>query len=78
MSPDARFARWRSVEPPDASVEDRPQPLDVRLETLDAEPRAAGARARRAVQGSTQPTRYFSQGLRARLAALLAGPRSDR
>ena len=75
MSPDGRFARWRSVEPPDATLEDRPQPLDVRLESLDAELRAAGARARLAVQGSTQPTRYFSQNLRARVLAMLAGPK---
>ena len=77
MSPDTRVRRWRSVEPPDASFEDRPQPLDVRLETLDAELRAAGARARLAVQGSTQPTRYFSQQLRERVLAFLAGTRRD-
>lgn len=77
MSPDARWSRWRSVDPADTSFEDRPQPLDVRLETLDAELRAAGTRARLAVQGSTQPTRYFSQRLRARVFAMLAGPRSE-
>ena len=75
MSPDARWNRWRSVEPPDAAFEDRPQPLDVRLEALDAELRAAGNRARLASQGSTQPTRYYSQTLRSRVLHMLAGSR---
>ena len=59
-------------------MEDRPQPLDVRLETLDAELRAAGARARLAAQGSTQPTRYYSHHLRGRLMAFLSGPSRER
>lgn len=59
-------------------MDDRPQPLDVRLETLDAELRAAGARARLAAHGSTQPTRYYSHHLRARLIAFLTGPSRDR
>lgn len=75
MSPDTRLRRWRSVEAPDTTFEDRPQPIDVRLEALDAELRAAGTRARLASQGSTQPTRYYSQTLRSRVLHLLAGPR---
>jgi hypothetical protein len=74
MSPDARGGRWRSVDPPGSAPEDQPLPLDVRLEALDAELRAAGARARAAVRGSTQPTRYFSQQLRSRLVSLFTRP----
>jgi hypothetical protein len=74
MSPDARGTRWRSVDSPGSAPEDQPLPLDVRLEALDAELRAAGARARAAVRGSTQPTRYFSQQLRSRLVSLLTRP----
>ena len=74
MSPDARSSRWRSVDPPGTAPEDQPLPLDVRLEALDAELRAAGVRARAAVRGSTQPTRYFSQQLRSRVLAMLNRP----
>lgn len=76
MSPDARGSRWRSVDSPGSTPEDQPLPLDVRLEALDAELRAAGARARAAVRGSTQPTRYFSQQLRSRVLSLLTRPAS--
>jgi hypothetical protein len=44
-------------------------PIDVELEALDAELDAAGARARRTLNGQTQPTRYFALLLRERLLA---------
>jgi hypothetical protein len=74
MSRDERGG-WRVVAAPDATDEPREVPLDVELERLDAELRAAGARARLAVRGSTQPTRFFSQELRQRLLSRAATPR---
>jgi hypothetical protein len=74
MSPDVRGSRWRSVDAPGSAPEDQALPLDVRLEALDAELRAAGTRARAAGRGSTQPTRYFSQQLRSRVVSLLTRP----
>ena len=44
-----------------------PVPIDVEVEALEAELDAAGARARRTLNGQRQPTRYFSLGLRAEL-----------
>ena len=74
MSRDARGG-WRVVAAPDPAEERLEVPLDVELERLDAELRAAGARARIAVRGSTQPTRFFAQQLRERLLAGAATPR---
>jgi hypothetical protein len=42
-------------------------PLDVELVGLDSELAAAGRQARVALQGRTQPTRYYTLQLRARL-----------
>jgi hypothetical protein len=47
----------------------RTMPLDADLQGLHAELEAAGAQARRALHGRTQPTRVFSNDLRARLLA---------
>ena len=59
-----------------------PVPIDVELEALDAELESAGARARRTLNGSRQPTRYFSLELRAELLEMLdsleGGPLSRR
>ena len=56
-----------------------PVPIDVALKALDAELEAAGAQARRMLNGKRQPTRYFSlqlrQALLESLAAQSAGPR---
>ncbi len=73
-SPDARATRWRVVSPDDPLDEGRRVPMDVELEALDAQLGAAGARARLAGRGSTQPTRFFAQALRARMLQSLAGP----
>jgi RNA polymerase sigma factor (sigma-70 family) len=43
--------------------------IDADLVRLDVELRAAGRQAERALHGRTQPTRWFSQELRARLLA---------
>ncbi len=42
-------------------------PLDVELVGLDSDLAAAGRQARVALQGRTQPTRYYTLQLRARL-----------
>lgn len=42
-------------------------PMDVELVSLDSELATAGRQAERALHGRTQPTRYFSLELRARL-----------
>ena len=49
-------------------------PLDVDLLALDTELRAAGRQAGRALHGRTQPTRYYSMQLRARLLARFMAP----
>lgn len=73
MRPDDRRANmaWSS----DDGVEGFDAPLDADLATLDAELAGAGAQARRALGGRTQPTRVFSRDLRVRLlgAAVEAG-----
>jgi len=46
-------------------------PIDVELEALGTELDAAGAHARRTLNGQRQPTRYFSLELRAELLELL-------
>jgi hypothetical protein len=76
MSREIGRGRWRSVDPPGAAPDRRPIPLDVELEGLDAQLRAAGARARLAGRGVTQPTRFFSQQLRSRLVASLVDRRA--
>lgn len=50
-------------------------PLDVELVALDSELGAAGRQAGRALHGRTQPTRYYSMELRARLLARFTTPR---
>ena len=57
-----------------------PVPIDVALKALDTELEAAGALARRMLNGKRQPTRYFSLQLRQALLESLAaqsaaGPR---
>ena len=47
-------------------------PIDVALQKLDAELAAAGAQARRMLNGKRQPTRYFTNELRQVLADALA------
>lgn len=47
-------------------------PIDVALEKLDAELEAAGAQARRMLNGRRQPTRYFTNELRQVLMDALA------
>jgi hypothetical protein len=49
-------------------------PVDADLEALDAELAAAGAHARRTLFGRSQPTRVFSNQLRARLLETLEPP----
>lgn len=57
------------------AAETRTVPLDVNLGSLDRDLTAAGLLARAAGRGSTQPTRYFTQQLRARaLEALSSHP----
>lgn len=46
-------------------------PVDADLEALDAELTAAGAHARRMLYGRSQPTRVFTNQLRARLLGRL-------
>lgn len=62
------------VGPADEGYEVADTLLDVDLVALDAELEAAGAQARRSLHARTQPTRYFSIELRARLLPRLAGP----
>lgn len=47
-------------------------PIDVALQKLDAELEAAGAQARRMLNGKRQPTRYFTNELRQVLGDALA------
>jgi hypothetical protein len=68
--------RWHPVDDHEVPVEARRVPLDVDLEVLDAQLAAAGARARLAGRGSTQPTRYFAQQLRSHVL-LAATKRAD-
>ncbi len=77
-SPDARATRWRVVGADDPPIEARHVPMDVELEALDAQLSAAGARARLAGRGSTQPTRFFAQQLKARMVRALPGPDAAR
>jgi hypothetical protein len=44
-----------------------PMPLDMELQALDTELEAAGAHARRMLNGQRQPTRYYSLELRTTL-----------
>jgi hypothetical protein len=48
-------------------------PFDAELETLDRELAAAGAQARLMLYGRSKPTRVFTNQLRARLLAGVAG-----
>ena len=80
MSPDARVRRWRVVGAEEGAPDHRRVPLDVELEALDGQLSAAGARARLAGRGTTQPTRFFAQQLRANSLRALdrgAGPGGD-
>lgn len=72
-SPDARSRRWRVVGAEDPLADVRRVPLDVELEALDTQLAAAGARARLAARGTTQPTRFFTQQLRATVLRSLDG-----
>ena len=62
-------------------MDDEPA-FDAGLAALDAELAAAGAQARRALHGRTQPTRVYSVDLRAwllgRLGASATAPREHR
>ena len=49
-------------------------PLDIDLVAVDAELGAAGRQAGRALHGRTQPTRYYSMELRARLLSRFETP----
>jgi hypothetical protein len=71
MSPDSRSRRWRVVGAEDSPTDHRRGPLDVELEALDAQLAAAGARARLAGRGTTQPTRFFVQQLRSSMLRTL-------
>jgi hypothetical protein len=71
-SPDRPRVRWHLVGDEESSAEARRVPLDVNLEVLDGQLAAAGARARLAARGSTQPTRFFAQQLRGRVLQALA------
>ena len=56
------------VQPDEEVLEPQPEgPMDVDLMALDSELATAGRQARRALHGRTQPTRYFTLQLRARL-----------
>jgi hypothetical protein len=63
MRPDDQEVMARTTDPA------RTMPLDADLQALHGELEAAGAQARRALHGRTQPTRVFSNDLRARLVA---------
>jgi len=69
VRPDGRSRGWSPVGDSTDGGADGYGPLDARLESLDAELEAAGIQARRSLQGRTQPTRFFSIGLRERLLA---------
>ena len=71
-SPDRPRVRWHLVGDDDAAAEARRVPLDVDLQGLDGQLAAAGARARLAARGSTQPTRFFAQQLRSRVLQAVA------
>ena len=47
-------------------------PIDAALEALDAELNAAGAQARRMLNGKLQPTRFFALKLRGELLDTLS------
>jgi hypothetical protein len=72
MRPDDRLPPVYGGAPPELDLA-----LDAGLEALDAELAAAGAQARRALHGRTQPTRVYSVDLRAWLLGRLA-PTADR
>ncbi len=68
-----------SPERPRPAADDREEPsldlpFDADLETLDEELSAAGDQARRMLYGRSQPTRLFSNELRARLLGLAELP----
>jgi hypothetical protein len=65
------------VRPADEGHEAPETLLDVELVALDSELDAAGGQARRSLHGRTQPTRYFSIELRARLLGRLVGSTSS-
>lgn len=71
MRPDDRSGRWQPIDGPGDGFDgfDSYGPLDADLETLDRELAEAGAGARRALHGQTQPTRFFANRLRERLLA---------
>jgi outer membrane biosynthesis protein TonB len=54
---------------PGEGISDAALPIDADLQALDAELDEAGVQARRMLHGRSQPTRYFSVDLRARLAS---------
>lgn len=62
---------WRDghdgLVPVGGPIEDAADPGAQGLARLDAQLRAAGAHARRALHGTTQPTRWFAQHLRIQL-----------
>ena len=69
-----RDDRWVPIDGGDAPAS---VPFDADLEALDAELDAAGAQARRALHGKSQPTRVFSNDLRARLVGAFPGAAVD-
>lgn len=69
MRPDDRGAGFDDLMDPGLDL-----PFDADLETLDAELGEAGDQARRMLYGRTQPTRVFSNQLRARLLGKIGAP----
>lgn len=72
MRPDDRRAAMAGSANGDAPRSD--VPLETALAALDDELAAAGAQARRALQGSTQPTRVFTNRLREHLLGQIGAP----
>jgi len=68
MPPDDRAPAFRA---PESSLD---LPFDADLESLDRELAASGEHARRMLYGRSQPTRLFSNALRARLLGAVEAP----
>ena len=69
MRPDDRMSAFDDPADPGMDL-----PFDADLESLHAELAAAGQHARRVLYGRTQPTRLFSNQLRAHLLGEIAAP----
>jgi hypothetical protein len=69
MRPDDRQSAFDDLADPGMDL-----PFDADLESLHAELAAAGQHARRVLYGRTQPTRLFSNQLRAHLLGEMAAP----